>query len=437
MKKILFLIVFFLISTPVLGKTIDWNTTLNQILENSYDIKLTKTDIDISKVKIKEAQSEYFPKLGIYAYGEFNKDLAPENFKQTMYIGNEVIYGSDIYQNAISAGLTYNLWDFGIRGDNLKIAKKDVISKKANYLKTMRDIELNSVELYAKALSEYKEILIKTEILVIEKELLSIKSRLNQAGQVDKPSVIAENIKLKELENDINKISNEYEKTLKDLSFYSKQDYLKDDVLSDFEISNEILSVNIQYDNPPEIQIYNAEIEKKQKELLIAKKKNLPQFTFSANYYLYGASPNDLSSAFDNFGQKGLKFRITGYLPVFDGFKNKSERDRLNLEILRLEIEKEQKIADFNRNAEKINADSNFSKQLLDNNKTMLELINTNISMLDRLNENLLIDKQTYLNEKIKLLNQKLSVQKSQISEFTTAYKKFVLNKYNDNIGKL
>lgn len=260
-----------------MGKTVDWNTTLNQILENSYDIKLTKTDIDISKVKIKEAQSEYFPKLGIYAYGEFNKDLAPENFKQTMYIGNEVIYGSDIYQNAISAGLTYNLWDFGIRGDNLKIAKKDVISKKANYLKTMRDIELNSVELYAKALSEYKEILIKTEILVIEKELLSIKSRLNQAGQVDKPSVIAE----------------------------------------------------------------------------------------------------------------------------------------------------------------KINADSNFSKQLLDNNKTMLELINTNISMLDRLNENLLIDKQTYLNEKIKLLNQKLSVQKSQISEFTTAYKKFVLNKYNDNIGKL
>ena len=155
------------------------------------------------------------------------------------------------------------------------------------------------------------------------------------------------------------------------------------------------------------------------------------------NYYLYGSDLSSYSHSYDNFGQRGLKFRLTTYLPIFDGLKNKSERDKLKLEIIRLEIEKEQKLADLKRNFQKIKTDADYSKRQLINNKKMLDLVESNISMLDRLDENKLIDKESYLNEKIKLLTQKFEVQSAHISDYTAAYKMNVINKYENEIGNI
>lgn len=450
MKKILLFFIIIITSNVSNAETIDWQSTRNQIMANAYEAKLSLVDIDISKTQIMNARSEYFPKIYLYAYNEYNKALG-NDFNQTTYIGNEIIYGDNIYQNAVVLGLNYNLWDFGIRGDNLKIAKNDNAAKQAAYFKSMRDIELSAVELYAKALKEYKEILVKTEILEIQKELYSVKSRLNQAGRIDKTKAAAENIKIVELENYIDKLKNEYSKTLKDLTYYSQKEYKEDDVLADFKIDeednfvtvNNILMAGVEetsffnIEESPEYKIYEAEIEKKNRELAIAKKKNLPQFTFSTNYYLYGSDLSSYSHSYDNFGQRGLKFRLTTYLPIFDGLKNKSERDKLKLEIIRLEIEKEQKLADLKRNFQKIKTDADYSKRQLINNKKMLDLVESNISMLDRLDENKLIDKESYLNEKIKLLTQKFEVQSAHISDYTAAYKMNVINKYENEIGNI
>ena len=341
MRKILLFFIIIITSNVSNAETIDWQSTRNQIMANAYEAKLSLVDIDISKTQIMNARSEYFPKIYLYAYNEYNKALG-NDFNQTTYIGNEIIYGDNIYQNAVVLGLNYNLWDFGIRGDNLKIAKNDNAAKQAAYFKSMRDIELSAVELYAKALKEYKEILVKTEILEIQKELYSVKSRLNQAGRIDKTKAAAENIKIVELENYIDKLKNEYSKTLKDLTYYSQKEYKEDDVLADFKIDeednfvtvNNILMAGVEetsffnIEESPEYKIYEAEIEKKNRELAIAKKKNLPQFTFSTNYYLYGSDLSSYSHSYDNFGQRGLKFRLTTYLPIFDGLKNKSERDK-------------------------------------------------------------------------------------------------------------
>lgn len=449
MKRLLIVLLFIFLQNNARAEIIDWNSTLNKVFENAYETQLSKVDIDISKTQIMNARSEYFPKIYMYAYNEYNKALG-NDFNQTTYIGNEIIYGDNIYQNAIAFGLNYNLWDFGIRGDNLKIAKKDNVSKQAAHYKSLRDIELAAIELYAKALTEYKEILVKTEILGIQKELHSIKSRLNVAGKVDKTKEVSENIKIVELENYLDKLQNDYLKTLEDLTYYTGKKYSKDDVLSDFVIEeenfvpvNNVLKASVEQtdlfniEESPEFKIYEAEIEKKKRELAIAKKKNLPQFTFSTNYYLYGSDPSSYSHSYDNFGQKGLKFRLTTYLPIFDGLKNKSERDKLNLEIIRLEIEKEQKLADLKRNFEKIKMDSDFSKRQLANNKKMLELVDSNISMLNRLDENKLIDKESYLNEKMKLLTQKFEVQSSQIADYTAAYKLDVMSKYENEIGNI
>ena len=89
------------------------------------------------------------------------------------------------------------------------------------------------------------------------------------------------------------------------------------------------------------------------------------------------------------------------------------------------------------RNFQKIKTDADYSKRQLINNKKMLDLVESNISMLDRLDENKLIDKESYLNEKIKLLTQKFEVQSAHISDYTAAYKMNVINKYENEIGNI
>lgn len=134
---------------------LDFETVRQRALENSFDVKISQTDIKISDTAIQGAKSEYYPKISTYFYSEYTKSLDGNN--QTVYIGNEVLYGNSVFQNSLSVGLSYNLFDFGIRGDKLKIAKSDKVSKIAQYNKIIRDTEIAVVEAYAKSFILYKQ----------------------------------------------------------------------------------------------------------------------------------------------------------------------------------------------------------------------------------------------------------------------------------------
>lgn len=61
----------------------------------------------------------------------------------------------------------------------------------------------------------------------------------------------------------------------------------------------------------------------------------------------------------------------------------------------------------------------------------MKEFLSENISMFDRLNEQKLIDKDSYIQQKISLLNKYFEIEKTDITEFVSAYKLDVMTKNN------
>lgn len=431
MKKLFFLLILSIFCfQKVYAEEINWESVKEQALQNSFDLKISETDIKITDTEILGAKSEYYPKISTYFYSELTKSFDDNN--QTVYIGNEVLYGDSVFQTSLSVGLTYNLYDFGIRGDRLKIAKSDKVSKLAQYDKILRDTEISAVDNYAKSLLLYKQICLLTQTSALQNELYSDKERLYKAGKIPETSVLNEKIKLVEINNELQKTKNEFEKSLKELSFFTRIDYEKNTVIKDFVYKNadkqDDLPV-LDVENVPETKIYDAEIKKKEKELLIAKKQNLPAFNFTTNYYLYGADPNNYFDSYENFKQRGVKFRIITSLPIFDGFKNKSDRDRIKLEILRLQTEKEKKIAEVKYIYEKIRDDAVYGKILHENNLRMKDFLEKNISDFDRLNEQKLIDKDSYLEQKIGLLNKYFEIEKSEITEFVSAYKLDLMTK--------
>ncbi len=443
MKKILLLIIFiFFIRENVYSQQVSYNDTLDAAMQNSFDLKITQLDIGISTQKIKGARADYFPKISAYSTTEYTKNLL--NYPTPVaYIGNEVLLNDSQYQSSLSLGLTYNLFDFGIRKSKLEIAKKDKQSQEIEYIKELRDLKLNLSQTYAKALYAYKELHNKQEILVARTELFQMQKRLNEAGKIPKTESLSEEIKLSASESERDKAASDYAKSLEELAFLTQTKYEADKTeLNDFDI-NDIVFVNntvnlkaekstiLEIEDTPEYKFYKSEIEKKQKELDIKKKENLPQFNFQSNYYFYGTDPNSLANSYDNLSQRGIKFRLVGSLPIFDGFKNKSERESLKLEIEKLKITKEQKLAELYKNYNQMQQDSIYSKMQLKNTYKTLELVNSNIEMLDRLDKNKLIDKVAYLNSKIELLNKRLELEQAQISDYLATYKLDVLTDNN------
>ncbi len=433
MKRFILTIFLTFCASAVSAVELDFETVRQKALENSFDVKLSQTDIKISDTAIQGAKSEYYPKINAAFYSEYTRSL--DGNSQTVYIGNEVLYGSNIFQNSMSVGLTYNLFDFGIRGDKLKIAKSDKVSKIAQYNKILRDTEITAVEAYAKSLILFKQQNLLSQTLALQHELYLDKERLYKAGKIPQTDVLEEKIKWTETKNELEKVSAEYEKSIKDLAFLTNSEPPQNPVLKDFVFKEKDTNYipDLDTENIPETKLYNAEIVKKQKELLIAKKQNLPTFNFTTNYYLYGADPNNYFDSYDNFRQRGLKFRIIASLPIFDGFKNKSDRDRLKLEIERLYTEKEKKVAEVRYNFEKARDDTVYSDILHQNNLSMKNLLSDNISMFDRLNEQKLIDRNNYLQQKISLLNKYFEIEKTDINQYVAAFK---VDSLANNIGE-
>lgn len=435
MKRFIITIFLTVFASAAYAVELDFETVRQKALENSFDVKISQTDIKISDTAIQGAKSEYYPKISTYFYSEYTKSLDGNN--QTVYIGNEVLYGNSVFQNSLSVGLSYNLFDFGIRGDRLKIAKSDKVSKIAQYNKILRDTEITAVETYAKSLILYKQQNLLTQTVALQYELLTDKERLYQAGKIPQTAVLEEKIKWMEAKNELEKVSAEYEKSLKDLAFLTNSEPPQNPVLKDFVFEEKEKSdiPDLNTESLPETKIYDAEIVKKQKELLIAKKQNLPTFNFTTNYYLYGADPNNYFDSYDNFRQRGLKFRVIASLPIFDGFKNKSDRDRIKLEIARLYTEKEKKVAEVKYNYEKARDDTVYANILHKNNLSMKDLLADNILMFDRLNEQKLIDRNNYLQQKISLLNKYFEIEKTDINQYVSSFKVDVLaNNIGENI---
>lgn len=445
MKNILTLVLLIFTMLPAQAEVIDFNYILKQSIKNSYALNITKVDAQISESGIMDAKSEYYPTLSGYLTAERSNDLT-NGTSQTSFIGNEAILSNDRYQNAASLGLSYNIFDFGVRSRKVKIAKEDKEQKEVIYNQELRDLKLKLVDTYAKSLFLYKERKIKQELLNIQSDLYQINERLNVAGKVPKTEVLNEAVKLAELMTDVNNVKKEYVKSLKELSFYTNVDFDAEDIeIEDFKETDEnngFVNVSHKTSEPikigaevnklliektPEYKLYELELAKKKKELEIVKRKNLPSLKFDTRYYLYGTNPNNPWESMGDLSQRSMSFRVMSVMPIFDGFKTKAQKQKTKLEIEKIKISKAKALAELTQEFEKVKQDSQTSAKNLEKSYESLKLVEENIDIIEKLKENKLIGQADYLNKKASLLNKKLDFERNKIQSYIAQYKIRVL----------
>ena len=118
MKRVsIFLICVFGV-LPAFSEQVNFDDFLNQAIEKSYQLHSSQLNAQISKVGIKSARSDYFPTIAAFATSERYNDMTDGN-SQVTAVGNDVFLNRSYYQGVAGTGLSYNLFDFGIRRKRL------------------------------------------------------------------------------------------------------------------------------------------------------------------------------------------------------------------------------------------------------------------------------------------------------------------------------
>lgn len=424
------------------AEQVSFDGFLNEAIEKSYQLKSSQIDKDISKTGIKSARSDYFPTLNAFATTERYNDFTGGN-SQVTAVGSDVLLNKSYFQDMTGLGVSYNLFDFGVRKRKLDISKLDKTQKDILYKKNLRDLKLDTIDVYSQALSLYKELSIKKDMLSVQSELHSINKRLRTAGEASEIDVIDEEIQVSEKQTEIDELKNNLAKKMTEVTFYTQKSYdINDLEIQDlpadtggFITHKEGEPINLAVEKNEglpssafEYQIYDLEIQKKQKEYEAQKKANYPKLRFDTRYSLYGSDPNSLMDSLGNLSQRGVNIRVSTYFALFDGMKNRAQIEKLKLGIEQLKVEKERTIAELTKKYTQIEQDSKNSLIQLENTSRTLALVNQNLEMLNRLNVVGEADKATYLKRRMALLDKKLSLEQTQIKNLVAQYKLRVFN---------
>ena len=361
-------------------------------------------------------KSEYFPKLNFGGGLEYTKNFRDIGDSTIMSIGDAFINPYTRFQSMLGITVAYNLFDFGVRGGNLKHAKEDVELKELETKQKYQDMSLTLLDTYTKILVTSKQIEINKEILALEEKNLQMKERLFKAKEISKIELNDEKVKVKQIKNRISDLSSIRQESLNWLSFYTGENYdsaklktndLKKPKFDATEVTDYTKSIVWK--------IHEKNIKKKELELYIVKRNNYPKINAYGRYYLYG-------SDYSNFG-KGLGVEPSNFsigaslnMPVFDGFKNRANIEKTTLELKQMHLERDKAIAELATKLATMRSNLLYLEEQISENNQMQEELMSKEKSVHKLVSKRLLSPIEENDVKIEILNQKIEFDKNNIT---------------------
>jgi outer membrane protein len=381
---VILLLIFIPLGT-LAGSKLDFDDVLQAALRHSYDVRASTLDIGISESSHRQTRSLYYPELSARLNSQYVKDLTGGT-PQVTAVGTTVLLQNTMYQNSLSLNAAYNLYDFGARENRILITDRDIEAKRAVHAQSVRDAKLKVLEIYRDLLLVSMELKSKKELLSLYKELSLAKERLFTAGRILKVEMVEEAIKVVKTVDAIDNLKLKLINALQDLSFHTGDKYDADNLeVSGFKDQAEETTAPFDVQKSPEFRIYDLEIEKKKAELEILRKERFPQFSLYSNYILYGQDQDKLDASMGDLRSRNFFIGLMASMPLFDGFKNSAQVEKARLEMERLKVEKEKKLAELINRYDKLQESKRFLVTGLKNQEEIMAKVDDNLSMVWRL----------------------------------------------------
>lgn len=400
----------------IIVTSINFNDVLAKAKDHSYDLQIADYNVLISKQGVRGAKSEYFPKLNFGAGLEYTKNFRDIKDTTVMSIGDAFINPYTRYQSILGVNVAYNLFDFGVRGGNLKMAKEDVEIKELETKQKLQEMNLTLLDSYTKILITTKQIDINKQILDLEEKNLEMKERLFNAKEISKIELNDEKIKVKQIKNKISDLKSVRQESLNWLSFYTGEEYDSENLkVEDLKVPKFDVNSFKDYTKSIVWKIHEKNIKKKELELYVVKRTNYPKLNAYGRYYLYGSHHDKFAQSFD-IEPSNFTVGASLSMPVFDGFKNSANIQKTQLELKQMNIERDKAIAELMTKLATMRSNLIYlDEQIEENNQAMSEL-NEKEKSVHKLLAKRLISPIDDNDTKIEMLNQKIEFDKNSIT---------------------
>lgn len=332
----------------------------------------------------------------------------------TNYIKEEDTYYQKgaYYQNKNTINMSY----FIFNNENLfenELLKKEIEfeQEKINYI-SKENIK-TALEIYSKILILQKKESVLNKEKDIYKEILLNKKELYSVGETNKLNMIDSTMEFIEIEKQL--------------------DTLKKELLQEKNNLNELVNSEIQYplidftnsssekDNLSELNLKLKEIEKKKTELEFLEYADIyPVIKLDSTYNLYTKDEkyNDSFSGTNNLYQVGISLQWE----LFSGFSSSYKKNKANLELKKLVLEKE-------NTENKINNIKKDLENLIENNDKYIKENENKLSFNREMNKEKQISKDELLLSEINFLNKNLTIYQIEV-EKSLQLKKLELGAY-------
>lgn len=404
----------------IVGK-ITFDEISQKAKNHSYDIKLADFDLMISKQAIRGARSEYFPKVVATAGTEYTKNFNDYTNSVVTTVGDAFINPYTRFQSIFGVTLSYNLFDFGVRRDNLDIEKADTIVKELVLLEKFQDLDLTLVDTYSRLLMLKKQIDINSQILELTTDNYNMMQRLYDAEELSLVELQAQKAKVEFAQSKILELQSLAQEAINWLSFYTGETYVLDTLkVDEFDKPDfDPLEFN-DYTKTITWQIQEKELKKKELALKIARKSYLPKVNAYSRYYIYGSDYSSYRDALKDISPSNYTVGASVIMPVFDGFKTSATVQKAMLELQQQQVFRDKVIAEFMNKLsimrnnlmyvqQQTICSKNALKELKDKEKSIKKLVDKKISTPIELNET-----------KIETLNQEIEYIKNSVTSVAT-----------------
>ena len=406
---ILLAALFFAEALP--AEVLDFDTLAGKASSHSYDMRMADLDIRISRSGLEEALSARYPRAWARFDTVHTKDLTGGT-PRAASIGDMIFEEETLFQNAFSVGLTYDLYDFGARGRKLFIAGRDVDLRKALYDRTLREARLKVLNIYSDLLLEWKAREAENRRLSVFRELATVMKRLHEAGGASRMEMADAALNVVKTLDALDASRIRLVRLLRELSLHTGEAY-DSEALEIRDLDGDSLHPNGSASvSSAEERIYGIAREQKRAEIEVLERERCPKIALKSYYAWYGQDMDSYRESLGDLRSKNFFVGLSLTLPLFDGFRTGARIDKAKLELERLEIEREKKLAELRSRREALAGEAVLYEEEEGKCRDMVTAMEEKFHMVERLREKELASRADFLKEKLVLIAGHLELDK-------------------------
>ncbi len=405
------------------AQRLELEAVLLQAEKNAHDLKIARTDVQISRHRLGEVRSLYYPSLDFLFYNEYV--YVPEKNEQGIVsVGKSVSTTLEsTYQHSLVASLNYQLYDFGARRLKYQNAQREMEIARLNLSRSRLDLRIQVLESYGRGLRLWRRLESVQRILELRKEIYRNAQQLKEAGTVGQRQMEAFALELSEALGRADDLKRDYQIALSSLTYYTAEPYeAEQTAFTDLPEPDRNEAVP-DAARLAEIRAIEAEIDGKRAEVEIAEKEMLPRLSAYGAYRMYGNDPDSFGQSLDNIDERDATVAVVVEWNLFSGYRDVSKVRRLKAEVERLFYEKEKRAADLARDIQSSYKTHRLFAGREEQWQKRRSRIRRSREIDSRLSRQQLIDRIAHLEHEVDLVRHQLDLDLKQIDRAVAGLK--------------